>query len=54
MRLLRPWMVVALLGLLAVGALRALAGRERDPSQVLDAFLLRAMSFAGWAPALVE
>ncbi|GAA4859772.1 DNA repair protein RecO [Saccharopolyspora rosea] len=40
--------------LLAVGALRALAGRERDPSQVLDAFLLRAMSFAGWAPALAE
>lgn len=35
--------------LLAVGALRALAGRERDSSQVLDAFLLRAMSFAGWA-----
>jgi DNA repair protein RecO (recombination protein O) len=40
--------------LLAVGALRALSGRERDPSQVLDAFLLRAMSFAGWAPALLE
>ena len=40
--------------LLAVGALRALAGRERDASQVLDAFLLRAMSFAGWAPALTE
>ncbi len=40
--------------LLAIGALRALAGRERDSSQVLDAFLLRAMSFAGWAPALAE
>ncbi|MDA3646618.1 DNA repair protein RecO [Saccharopolyspora indica] len=40
--------------LLAIGALRALAGRERDSSQVLDAFLLRAMSFAGWAPALSE
>ncbi|MEV0699479.1 DNA repair protein RecO [Saccharopolyspora sp. NPDC050389] len=40
--------------LLAIGALRALAGRDRDSSQVLDAFLLRAMSFAGWAPALSE
>lgn len=40
--------------LLVVGALRALSGRERDPSLVLDAFLLRAMSYAGWAPALSE
>ncbi|RCW40788.1 DNA replication and repair protein RecO [Halopolyspora algeriensis] len=40
--------------LLAVGALRALSGRERDPSLVLDAFVLRAMSFAGWEPALAE
>ncbi|MCP2260869.1 DNA replication and repair protein RecO [Streptoalloteichus tenebrarius] len=40
--------------LLVVGALRALSGRERDPSLVLDAFLLRAMAFAGWAPALAE
>ncbi|TDC94466.1 DNA repair protein RecO [Saccharopolyspora aridisoli] len=40
--------------LLAVGALRALSGRDRDSSQVLDAFLLRAMSFAGWSPALTE
>lgn len=40
--------------LLANGALRALAARDRDSSQVLDAFLLRAMSFAGWAPALSE
>ena len=40
--------------LLAVGALRALSGRERDSSLVLDAFLLRAMSYAGWAPALSE
>jgi DNA repair protein RecO (recombination protein O) len=38
--------------LLLVGALRALSGRERDPSLVLDAFLLRAMSHAGWAPAI--
>ncbi|QGK69288.1 DNA repair protein RecO [Allosaccharopolyspora coralli] len=40
--------------LLVTGALRALAGRERDASLVLDAFLLRAMSYAGWAPALSE
>lgn len=40
--------------LLAVGALRALGEGRRDPSQVLDAFVLRAMAFAGWAPALEE
>lgn len=40
--------------LLVAGALRALAGGERDSSLVLDAFLLRAMAFAGWAPAVVE
>lgn len=40
--------------LLLVGAIRALAGRERDTSLVLDAFLLRAMSHAGWAPAITE
>jgi DNA repair protein RecO (recombination protein O) len=38
--------------LLLVGAIRALSGRERDPSLVLDAFLLRAMTHAGWAPAI--
>ncbi len=40
--------------LLVVGALRALAGPElkRDPSLVLDAFMLRAMTVAGYAPAL--
>ena len=38
--------------LLVVGALRALS--ERDPSMVLDAFLLRAMSVAGYAPALSD
>jgi DNA repair protein RecO (recombination protein O) len=38
--------------LLVVGALRTLADRTHDPSLVLDAFLLRAMSFAGWEPAL--
>jgi DNA repair protein RecO (recombination protein O) len=36
--------------LLVIGALRALS--ERDPSLVLDAFLLRAMSVSGYAPAL--
>ena len=46
--------------LLVVGALRALTGGgaddapPRDPSLVLDAFLLRAMSVAGYAPALVD
>ncbi|MCW2713336.1 MAG: recO, partial [Frankiales bacterium] len=46
--------------LLVVGALRALTGGAaeegiaRDPSLVLDAFLLRAMSVAGYAPALAD
>jgi DNA repair protein RecO (recombination protein O) len=40
--------------LMVVGALRALAGGERDGGLVLDAFLLRAMAHAGWAPALRE
>ncbi len=40
--------------LLVAGALRALADRRRDASLVLDAFLLRAMAFAGWSPALAE
>lgn len=40
--------------LLAVGALRALADGRRDSSLVLDAFLLRSMAFAGWAPAVRE
>lgn len=39
---------------LVTGALRALADGHRDPSLVLDAYLLRAMAFAGWAPALNE
>ena len=46
--------------LLVVGALRAMSGggREdspaRNPALVLDAFLLRAMSVAGYAPALSD
>jgi len=43
-----------LLYLLLVGALRALTGREHDPSLILDAFLIRALSGAGWEPALRE
>lgn len=40
--------------LLVTGALRALADGQRDASLVLDAFLLRAMAIAGWAPAVRE
>src|SRR3712207_2761888 len=40
--------------LLVVGALRALAGAEHEATLVLDAFLLRAMSVAGYEPALTE
>ncbi|MFC5287544.1 DNA repair protein RecO [Actinokineospora guangxiensis] len=40
--------------LLVAGALRALADGARDSSLVLDAFLLRALAFAGWAPAIAE
>ncbi len=42
--------------LLVVGALRALVGEPvlRDPGLVLDAFLLRAMTVAGYAPALQD
>ncbi|MGY1813640.1 DNA repair protein RecO [Blastococcus sp. SYSU D00820] len=38
--------------LLVVGALRSLAEQTHPPALVLDAFLLRAMSVAGWEPAL--
>ena len=37
---------------LTVGALRAVAAADRPKELVLDAFLLRAMDFAGWMPAL--
>ncbi|RZS89721.1 DNA replication and repair protein RecO [Motilibacter rhizosphaerae] len=36
--------------LLLLGALRALAGTEHDPGLVLDAFLLRSLAIAGYAP----
>jgi DNA repair protein RecO (recombination protein O) len=38
--------------LLVVGALRTLVERVHDPGLVLDAFLVRSMSLAGWEPAL--
>jgi DNA repair protein RecO (recombination protein O) len=37
---------------LTLGALRALADGEHATTLVLDAYLLRAMGVAGWAPAL--
>lgn len=40
--------------LLLVGALRGLAAGRRDPHLVLDAYLLRAMVIAGYAPAITE
>jgi DNA repair protein RecO (recombination protein O) len=40
--------------LLLVGGLRTLGGRERDPRLVLDAYLLRSLAVAGYAPALEE
>lgn len=40
--------------LLTVGALRSLADAARPSQLVLDAYLLRAMAFAGYAPALTE
>jgi DNA repair protein RecO (recombination protein O) len=40
--------------LLLVGGLRALVGGEHDPRLVLDAYLLRSLAVAGYAPALEE
>jgi DNA repair protein RecO (recombination protein O) len=40
--------------LLLVGGLRTLVDGSHDPRLVLDAFLLRSLSVAGWAPALDE
>src|SRR6185369_17577671 len=39
---------------LTLGALKALAAREHAGGLVLDAYLLRGMAVAGWAPALAE
>jgi DNA repair protein RecO (recombination protein O) len=38
--------------LLVVGALRAISEKRHDPGLVLDSFVLRALSVAGWEPAL--
>jgi DNA repair protein RecO (recombination protein O) len=40
--------------LLLIGGLRTLAEQERDPGLVLDAFLLRSLAVAGYAPTLEE
>lgn len=40
--------------LLLVGAVRALAERAHDPGLVLDAYLLRSLSVAGWAPSFID
>jgi DNA repair protein RecO (recombination protein O) len=40
--------------LLTLGALRALAVAEHASTLVLDAYLMRAMGVAGWAPALAQ
>ncbi|WP_122818082.1 DNA repair protein RecO [Nocardioides pantholopis] len=37
--------------LLLVGGLRAMAGGERGPGQVLDSYLLRSLAVAGYAPS---
>jgi DNA repair protein RecO (recombination protein O) len=40
--------------LLLVGGLRTLGEREHDPRLVLDAYLLRSLAVAGYAPSLEE
>ena len=40
--------------LLLIGGLRALGEADHDPRLVLDAFLLRSLAVAGYAPALEE
>lgn len=40
--------------LLLVGAVRALADRAHAPGLVLDAYLLRALAVAGWAPSFTD
>src|SRR5260370_33922931 len=40
--------------LLLIGGLRALGDAEHAPGLVLDAFLLRSLAVAGYAPALQE
>lgn len=40
--------------LLLAGAVRTLARGEHDPGLVLDAFLLRSLAVAGWAPSFTD
>ncbi len=40
--------------LLLVGALFAMSHRRHDPMLVLDSYLLRALSIAGWAPSCFD
>ncbi len=40
--------------LLLVGAVRALAERTHDAGLVLDAYLLRSLAVAGWAPSFTD
>lgn len=40
--------------LLLVGGLRSLAAKEHDPTLVLDAFLLRSLAVAGYAPSFAD
>lgn len=40
--------------LLLYGALAALSGRRHAPGLVLDSYLLRALSLAGWAPSCFD
>jgi DNA repair protein RecO (recombination protein O) len=40
--------------LLLAGGLRTLAAGSHDPSLVLDAYLVRSLSVAGWAPSFVD
>lgn len=40
--------------LLLLGGLRALANRDHDSGLILDSYLLRALSVAGWAPTFTD
>jgi DNA repair protein RecO (recombination protein O) len=40
--------------LLLLGGLRALANQEHESGLILDSYLLRALSVAGWAPSFTD